>query len=228
MKRWSKEEDAFLKNNYIQRTDNRLAEVLGRTIGSVRRRLKKLRLKKLEQKVKDFIGKVFGNLTVIDTAKRLNGKTRYWCQCACGRKKIVNYDSLVYGNSTTCGCLKHKNLERTQYRAMYKMYKYSAKKRKIAFKLTFKEFVKLTSYACHYCGVSPERKPIKSVKNKNIDLENRGIVVNGIDRKDNKIGYVLSNCVPCCPSCNYMKQDMHIDQFLRKIVQIYENLPEEY
>ena len=28
---------------------------------------------------------------------------------------------------------------------------------------------------------------------------------NGIDRVDNNKGYELSNCVPCCKHCNYVK-----------------------
>lgn len=224
MQRWSKKEDEFLKNNYVEYTDHQLAEMLGRTIGSIRRRLKKLQLKKLKQKVKNFIGKVFGKLIVIGTAKRLNNKTRYWCQCVCGKKKIVNYDSLIYGNSTTCGCLKHKNLERTQYRAIYKMYKYSAKQRGIKFNLTFIQLKQLIVKNCYYCEALPVHKPIRTVKNKNIELRNRGIFANGIDRKNNEIGYILNNCVPCCPECNYMKQDMNLENFLNKIIKIYDNL----
>ena len=29
--------------------------------------------------------------------------------------------------------------------------------------------------------------------------------INGIDRKDNTIGYSFDNCVSCCGDCNYSK-----------------------
>ena len=107
------------------------------------------------------------------------------------------------------------------------MYKYSAKKRGIKFRLTFVQLKELISQNCHYCDNAPVHKPVRTVKNKNISLEGRGIVANGIDRKNNKIGYIINNCVPCCPDCNFMKQDMDIGQFLNKIIQIYGNLPKE-
>lgn len=37
---------------------------------------------------------------------------------------------------------------------------------------------------------------------------------NGIDRYDNSLGYVSSNCVPCCAMCNRVKLDRDVDGFL--------------
>lgn len=46
-------------------------------------------------------------------------------------------------------------------------------------------------------------------------------VYNGIDRVDNSVGYVLSNCVPCCSTCNRMKGTMSSEEFKEKIKLIY-------
>lgn len=37
---------------------------------------------------------------------------------------------------------------------------------------------------------------------------------NGIDRFDNNIHYILSNCVPCCKICNRMKHTMTAQEWL--------------
>jgi hypothetical protein len=51
-------------------------------------------------------GKVFGKLKVIDIAPRTCTKTYWICECECGVIKTIRSDSLVSGNTTSCGCLK--------------------------------------------------------------------------------------------------------------------------
>lgn len=65
---------------------------------------------------KDLTGKKFNRLTVIKrskSTKRANGKTRtnWLCLCDCGKHIIVESSNLVYGNSRSCGCLKHENIK---------------------------------------------------------------------------------------------------------------------
>lgn len=55
---------------------------------------------------------------------------------------------------------------------------------------------------CFYCGVCGEK------------------TLNGIDRINSKLGYLESNCVPCCSLCNYIKGDADILTFLSKIQEI--------
>lgn len=54
------------------------------------------------------------------------------------------------------------------------------------------QFNEISSKDCIYCG---KQGP------------------NGIDRIDNKFGYIHSNCVPACKHCNYVKGDLSIDDF---------------
>lgn len=44
---------------------------------------------------------------------------------------------------------------------------------------------------------------------------------NGIDRFDPTIGYIVSNCKPCCAECNYMKGRLQYDEFINHIIKIY-------
>lgn len=50
--------------------------------------------------------------------------------------------------------------------------------------------------------------------------ENSNYHTNGIDRKDNNEGYVLSNCQLCCGDCNYLKKNYNYDDFLEKCKEI--------
>ncbi len=55
--------------------------------------------------------------------------------------------------------------------------------------LSFDEWACQIMKPCHYCGGS------------------LGIGV-GLDRKNNDIGYILTNTVPCCGTCNWVKSDI--------------------
>lgn len=52
----------------------------------------------------EVIGKTFDRLTVISCA-RDNKRTMCTCHCTCGNKIIVRRDSLLTGNTKSCGCL---------------------------------------------------------------------------------------------------------------------------
>jgi len=81
------------------------------------------------------------------------------------------------------------------------------------FLLTKEEFKVITSSNCHYCGTSPQQMRQGSFKPGR--LWDRGTYAyNGIDRVDNKIGYILTNCVPCCIICNKAKSTYTQNDFL--------------
>lgn len=62
-----------------------------------------------------------------------------------------------------------------------------ARKEGLVLNLTFEEFLFIRSHPCHYCkGILPEAG-------------------SGVDRQDNRLGYVHENCVPCCTRCNTKK-----------------------
>ena len=65
----------------------------------------------------------------------------------------------------------------------YKSYITRAKSKKMIFDLSLEAFLLIASGDCRYCG------------------KNGGT----LDRIDSSIGYTLSNCVPCCRTCNTMK-----------------------
>lgn len=80
--------------------------------------------------MKNYVGKRFGKLTVIedlgcyfkDNSKR---KRHYLkCICDCGNEKICSLDSVKYGHTTSCGCIKREstiksNISRKKYNQYY-------------------------------------------------------------------------------------------------------------
>ena len=84
----------------------------------------------------------------------------------------------------------------------YNNYKNSAIKRNLLFSLTIEEFGSIISRKCYYCG---DEKKI------------------GVDRKDNNIGYLTENCVPCCWTCNRSKGSKSEKCFLSMCKKVYEH-----
>ncbi len=85
----------------------------------------------------------------------------------------------------------------------YSSYKSRAKKKNIEFELSKEEFNTLRSSECYYCG-----------------KENTDKHLNGIDRDNNKKGYTMENSLPCCGECNFMKNEMTKEEFIKQCKKI--------
>ncbi len=62
---------------------------------------------------KDISGLRFGRLTVIEKVGVTNGggrgsKSLWLCKCDCGNEKVILRNSLVSGNTKSCGCLERE------------------------------------------------------------------------------------------------------------------------
>ena len=55
--------------------------------------------------LKDYVGKRFSKLTVIEYAGKRDGMHRWKCRCDCGRETIVGQTLLQSGKTKSCGCL---------------------------------------------------------------------------------------------------------------------------
>lgn len=171
------------------------------------------------------LGKKFGMLTVVGKADNLKkGRPRWLCKCDCGNEKILESKYLNSGSSTHCGCMSFDNMskaKRGRYgeslrNKIFSSYKSNARHKNISFELSAEQVFKIFKEDCYYCGV----KPSKVVKKEGFYGE---YVYNGIDRLDSSKGYYAENVVPCCESCNYMKNSIHHDDFMDKIERIYLN-----
>ncbi len=108
---------------------------------------------------------------------------------------------------------------------LYRKYQKSARRREKAFNLTEGEFRRLTSSDCAYCGTPPSQLAGASFfRNGKLYRLNGEYTYTGVDRVDNDKGYTLSNCVPCCDTCNRAKLCMSARQFAEWVTRVYERL----
>ena len=56
--------------------------------------------------IKDFIGKRFGALTVVEYAGKQEGVHHWKCLCDCGNETITTQTMLQSGKTRSCGCLR--------------------------------------------------------------------------------------------------------------------------
>ena len=170
---------------------------------------------------KDLTGKVFGNLTVINrvgTSWKGQGSTTWTVRCICGIKKVAQRTNLINGKQTSCGCIVNR-IKYTLIERLYNSAKYNSKdisRRNIPFTLTIDEFQNLIFSDCYYCG----SKPLRLIKRAEEEL-----MYGGIDRTNSKLGYLPSNCVPCCGHCNTMKLQLSYEDFIEKIHKIANKHP---
>jgi hypothetical protein len=169
------------------------------------------REKTMSNKLIDMVGKKFGKLTITGRAPNPKGQALWIGVCECGDKSVYFGNNLrrrQYLGCDTCGRRKPVVFR------LYTRYKGSAKRRGYVFSLDREEFGKLVKSDCYYCGQPPRTR---------MKVEYGGtILYNGIDRRDNSIGYVPENCVSCCECCNRAKLAMSESEFLQWIVRVYQ------
>ena len=85
----------------------------------------------------------------------------------------------------------------------YKQYKISARIRGFGFSLSESTFYDITKNECYMCGKK------NSVTHRN-----------GIDRYDNSLGYIETNCKSCCNTCNMMKNKYPFNDIISKFNKI--------
>lgn len=104
---WSDSEVAFLKENYLDKTQKEMALELGRTEMSVNRKATRLKLKKHER---DIAGERFGRLTALEkTGADKYGSIVWKFKCDCGSviERAATY--AIRGKTNSCGCLGVEN-----------------------------------------------------------------------------------------------------------------------
>jgi hypothetical protein len=184
----------------------------------------------------DYTGKKNNKLTALSFIERVNNKTYWLFKCDCGNEKSLVASRVFLKDSSTksCGCYKKEiwsrvvkknkcksvliTVERTK-KELYFSYKGNANRRKYIFDLTYDYFIGLVNSDCFYCGIKPNR--IQKCTIKKVSFPE--FICNGVDRKDNTIGYIKSNCVPCCRLCNRAKNNLSYLEFMQWIKQIKNN-----
>ena len=160
----------------------------------------------------DISGQRFGKLLVnIDHKTKTKDGNLYWeCVCDCGGICYVTSSDLKRGRENYCpNCVNEKSIN-SPIKSLYGSYKRGAINRNLCFELTMDEFKNLIFQNCNYCGIEPEQIFKKK------DMKN-SVIYNGIDRRDNDLGYTLDNSVTACKYCNLGKSIFKEADFIKWI-----------
>lgn len=122
------------------------------------------------------------------------------CKLVCYNKGLIDFDE----NETF-----EYRIPDVMNDVSYCKYNTSAIKRQKQFDISREIHEKLISLECYLCGIPPGK-----------------FRDNGVDRVDNDIGYIESNCESCCYVCNFMKKTYNLELFLSQVVKIYTNTKE--
>ncbi len=164
------------------------------------------------------IGTRYERLVVLEQLETINYDKRFRFKCDCGTIYDGRAGPVRRGRVKSCGCYHRDTFSMyankppgvAVFNELYRTYKYDALRKNRAFELDTELFRVLTSSNCHYCNAVPAR--VRRTRKNDVTL-----LYNGVDRKDNNIGYVESNCVSCCTECNYRKKRKSYDEFVKEM-----------
>jgi len=173
-------------------------------------------------RIKYNIGMRFHNFIIDKRVKSILSRTgrsytAWKCRCDCGNEFIGTTKEIQKGKKS-CGCLSKSNRfkkiphEIVMTNIRFGHYKNGAKRRNLEWGLTIKQFTNLIKNNCHYCGVKPS---LKLKRRKNV------LLINGVDRVNSKIGYITTNVVSCCSTCNFAKGSLTELEFKEWIKRVY-------
>lgn len=193
----------------------------------------------------DYTGKKIGYLTVItrvDPPQDKDQKKVYWsCTCDCTKETIVTSWTLKHWTFRlpSCGCKKyekgtpanrkHKSSTEVSINTYMSSYIHGAQRRNLDWNLSREQFVSLIYKKCYFCGIDPcnkrntyiSKKGKKTVSGDKEWQESATVIVNGIDRMNNSLGYEINNCVTCCTQCNSAKNYLSYNDFIEWIKRVY-------
>ena len=127
---------------------------------------------------------------------------RTWCN-ECMRLYTKEYRTkggVIVAERTRISTQKYKQTDIGKYNTL----KSQSKKRGLKVKITLGFFSKLIKEPCYYCG-----KPNKT---------------KGLDRIRNELGYLITNVVSCCNTCNWMKNTHTVGEFIEHCRAIVANI----
>ena len=125
-----------------------------------------------------------------------------------------NLDKSIRLNLSCKNC-KHKL---RPYEYIYNHLKYISKRRKIECQLTYEDFLEFTNIKkCTYCN------ELVNWKTHTFNKNNKKSGYN-LDRIDNNLGYIKSNCCVCCPMCNSIKSNKFSYEEMLELGKIVSNI----
>jgi len=166
----------------------------------------------------DLTGKIVGQWYIVKFSHTRERKScgkkrrrRYWqVECTnCKSRRTIESTNLLPPAGGKCQSCWGYDKGFSGLKELYDTYVRNAANYDRPFLLSIEEMKDITSMACHYCGSPPTL--IKKTKAKSCWGH---YCYNGIDRRDNEIGYTKENCLPCCKICNRAKNNMTYKDFV--------------
>lgn len=188
-------------------------------------------------KEENLIGQKFGYLTVNSFSCRKQGTRKrrnilnFWiCLCDCGNETEKSSEYLKSKRRKSCGCkswIKENGVrdpKSPSHHALFSRMRGVGLHLGRSWELEYEEFIKIINSNCHYCQIPPSRtfniyktkKGIYRSRNKEW-CDKAEIPYTGIDRIDSSKGYISGNVVPACPTCNWAKNDLPYEDFIKWI-----------
>lgn len=170
-------------------------------------------------------GDVVGNLEIKGLGGTSKSGTRlYSVLCLlCG--SVTDKRLQTIEGAKSCGCMQSKRDRkvvgsgrrtaegtRVEVNTLISIYKSNARKRGISFDLSYIQFETLVDGECYFCGDTGGNTLRKRSYN--------DYSYTGIDRLDNSVGYLPSNCISCCSWCNRAKNNGTLANFVDKCKKI--------
>lgn len=160
---------------------------------------------------RDLTGEIFGMLEVLDEFRRKGEKWEWKTECLnCNTISWVRDDHMKTGHTKSCGCMNYDKDGRPLitdrrlkllgdvYRDIIRGHvKKESSREKV---ISLDEVISLSEQKCIYCGEDGFKTYRDRSKKSNYTL-----IITGIDRLQNDIGYRSDNVVPACQRCNVMK-----------------------
>lgn len=158
-------------------------------------------------------------LKIIEDLGVTNKRRYVLVECPdCGKKyRLDKYNALRTEKCKSCKQVElnasRKKYKNSASRKLYNNYKNSAKSRNILFDLSYADFLTIVAQDCHYCDSKPNMVDI---------VYGDEFIHNGVDRIDSSKGYEVGNVVPCCTICNFGKNDLSYEEFIKYLQKVGE------
>ena len=139
-------------------------------------------------------------------------KVEQKCKKSRAKRAAKDIDGYLQHNANVMKNWRDRNPEkmeeatrkrRESLEAHYKIYQRSARLKKLQFLYSEEEFKALVVKPCYYCNI----------------IDEKGF--NGIDRMNQSVGYIQSNCVSCCAMCNWLKGSLDSATFIKRTQHIH-------
>lgn len=171
--------------------------------------------------VEPVVGQKFEDWTVLEIGEWSSDSETtvfYRSEHTCGNSRKFTSSQLWSKKFKPCKKCEARVVYRKNHKEiilnnMYRQYKWSAKQRGYSFGISKDEFNKIVFMKCHYCGTEPNQKRSITEKLRSVYHGGEYILINGIDRINNSIGYEIENCAPCCFICNKAKSTMSVKEW---------------